>query len=336
VPDKVKDDKTPEDWTAIDTEMHSGLSQSLMDWAVSAVSVVFMTIQYLQSAVDPVMRKVRRRYERLYQTMRPGISDLIRFEVREVFDPEFRSEQVGSGVSDKFRDYMRDYGFTDYDINSYWASHWVLPSPRQALEMFWRLRPGRTVSAKPFTKNDLKSLLKRADYLPAYHEQLIETAYTPITRVDVRRLYRLGLIDEKEVENRFLDIGYSPEDSKLMRQFAANDVYPDESAVTLSEMKSAYVNRIISKDEFDTFLSKGGYTPDSISLMYRILSDKMAPEEKKPYTRKLTKADIISGYNEGVITDETAISQLQSIGYSTINAKYFIDIEKIQAARKKK
>lgn len=328
-------DSTPPSGYVPGTSAPRNAAEFMAQGMMALVTSVFLTWEMLSVYVSPLIRKARQTAEKNTQTQIPAPADMVRFELREVYRDAEREQQLEPAPSDIFLEQMSFHGYSKWQAENYWAAHWTLPSANQGLEMFWRLRPGRVKRCAPFTRDDLKALLKRADYLPAYHEQLIETAYTPITRVDVRRLYRLGLIDADEVYNRFLDIGYSPDDAAMMKQYAESEVLPEESAVTLSEMKNAFMDGILSRDEFDAWLRKSGYSPESVIIMFRILESRMAETVSAETVRKLTKADIIAGFNEKQLSESEAVRMLVDYGYTATAAQYLIDVEKKQAAKKK-
>jgi hypothetical protein len=184
----------------------------------------------MYSTVYDAAVKVPLHYEAMskYTPMIPGAGDLVRFELREVFRPEMRKEQLSPPPSEDFYKWMRYQGYDRYWADSYWAAHWELPSVSQAYEMFQRLRPGRVPPEHVFTEKDLRDLLKRLDILPAYHDRLIRIAYRPISRVDIRRMYRLGVLTEDGVKQAFLDLGYSPEDAEAMTRFTVLYETPEE------------------------------------------------------------------------------------------------------------
>ncbi|GAJ22370.1 unnamed protein product, partial [marine sediment metagenome] len=131
----------------------------------------------------------------------PGPSDLVTFALREVWRSDLRPELLSPNAPGEYYDWMAKQGYSRHHAENYWASHWMLPSVRQGFEMFWRI-PG-------FSEGDLRSLLTRLDILPRYHDDLLAIAYAPWTRVDIRRMHKLGVIpDRAGLEEAYGDIGY--------------------------------------------------------------------------------------------------------------------------------
>jgi hypothetical protein len=307
--------------------------------------VIFQVAAYFQLALAtigvkaaPKLRNTERTTWAKEPTNLPGPQDLVSMELREVFRPSERSEQLQPPPSDDFRKYMLELGYSEYWASSYWAAHWRLPSIENGFEMFHRLRPGAVPSTLSFTRSDLERLLKRSDVLPAYIPKLVEIAYSPYTRVDVRRMYRLGILSESQVKEAYLDLGYNDERAGNLTRFTVQDTPEDEAAVTLSGMANAYLDGILERSDISEYIELRGYDAKTVTWFWKILNArKKEAARPKPEAKPkaLTKTDVINGFNEGLLSDSEAISQLQLLGYTAIAARYIIDIEKAQARKKK-
>src|SRR3990167_2876051 len=120
----------------------------------------------------------------------PGVQDMIHFAVREAFSDEvIKRFQYDEAFPEDILQHTAKIGLSDDWVKRYWYAHWQLPSPNQAFEMVHRLRAGR--ADKTFTSEDLDILLRTADYPVYFRERLAAISYNPITRVDIRRLYKL-------------------------------------------------------------------------------------------------------------------------------------------------
>ncbi len=141
----------------------------------------------------------------------PGVQDLITMAVREVFSPDV-VEAFGQkeDFPEEFARVAEQQGLTREWAENYWAAHWGLPSPRQGFEMLHR----RIVD-----EDELSLLLRALDVMPFWRDKLIQLSYNPITRVDVRRIYRIGEFDREQVFDAYLDLGYSPEKAEFLTRF---------------------------------------------------------------------------------------------------------------------
>jgi len=156
----------------------------------------------------------------------PSAQDFISFGVREVFN---------EAVVNKYgydRDFPKDIlphakkcGIREDQLKWYWRAHWILPSPRQGYEM---LRRGE------IDREELSELLRISDMAPGWIEKMINIAYKPIGRIDLRRLYRERLIDNEGFAKGMQALGYSPENAELMRRWTEIDIMGKERDLTFS------------------------------------------------------------------------------------------------------
>ena len=137
--------------------------------------------------------------------------DVIRFVVREVFSPELRSSLgLDADFPEASEDAFKAAGLKPELARDFWAAHWELPGTALAFEMFQR---------QEITEADLDLILRANDILPRFREPIKAVAFRPITRVDLRRIFGLGLIDEDRLVLGFRNIGFSPEDAELQAEF---------------------------------------------------------------------------------------------------------------------
>lgn len=240
----------------------------------------------------------------------PPPNDLIRMAVREVFTPEVRSQfGLDEDFPAQFATFGRQVGLSDDWAKRFWAAHWVLPSLTQGFEMFHR----------GFIDEDtLNLLLRTQDVMPFWRERITKIAYRPITRVDVRRLHKLGLIDEAELERRYRDLGYSPEDAGKMVDFTLAFNAPDEPEnpgadpqgtrdVTLDMMEDG----TILPGDAREILQRVGYSEGSseVFVSQRLLSREV---EDRAETSELIEEKVRSG----VMTFDQAQDTLGTLGFT--------------------
>ncbi|MAH47285.1 hypothetical protein CMI37_15780 [Candidatus Pacearchaeota archaeon] len=275
----------------------------------------------------------------------PGPQDLILFSVREVFDIE-TSERFGQfegvppEVMSRFRSTVSEFGegqqggvqaFIEYAKQSgiseqwavaYWASHWRLPGVTSLFDMIHRLSPDivearaddfREFGLNPdelgFELTDLDRTLRAQDYTPAFRQRLTAIAFRPITRVDVRRMHKLGLVDDFELVRRYRELGYSPRDAELMGAFTIDfNRVPDEiedaetKDLTRTQVLKFFERGFLERDEAISVLEDIGYTSDVadafVSLKQLDILDKQQ-DQLIAITREKFKAGNI-GFNEAV------------------------------------
>lgn len=172
--------------------------------------------------------------------LQPTPSDAIRFLVREVFSPDivaaFGQDQDYPGPPQHpdqttADDLFRKIGISPELARQYWAAHWELPSPTQGFEMLHRtsdtpqadgepveIEPGKTVW-RLLSQSNLEMLLRARDIMPFWRDKLTQINYHPLTRVDVRRMHKIGVLDRAGVVKAYLDLGYDLPNAQSLADF---------------------------------------------------------------------------------------------------------------------
>jgi hypothetical protein len=255
----------------------------------------------------------------------PVPQDLIRFAVREVFTPEtVKQYGMDQDFPSDFALYGKQVGLDEKWSKAYWAAHWELPSPTMGFEMFHR---------NIIDEAGLKNLLKSLDVMPYWRDKLIQLSYNPITRVDVRRLYKLGVISLADVEKRYLAIGYSPNDAHLLAKFTEMDNGADEETTAIeikqlskSVIEQGYKKKVISREQAFQALTNLGYIHTDIEIILSIADLSVETDKVKDITKEQSdKAHkyVLDAYKRRSISTDDAREQLLDLGFSSAD----IDIE---------
>lgn len=235
----------------------------------------------------------------------PSPGDLITIAVREGFSPDI-AQTFGQfdDFPEEFAKYAAQQGISEEWAKRFWAAHWSLPSITQAFEMFHR---------QVISRDELELLLKAQDVMPFWRDRLTAISYNPLTRVDVRRMHKLGIFDDDRVYKSYLDVGYSPEDAGYLTEFTVkyNEETPDLGAardLARTQIVGLYSNRIIARDTALSLLGSLGYLPDDSALILD-LEDVARETEQRKASIDLIKARA----KAGVVTFEEAQAQLVAL-----------------------
>jgi hypothetical protein len=88
-------------------------------------------------------------------------------------------------------------------------------------------------------------------------------AYVPLTRVDIRRMYALGIINEKEVNKAYQDIGYNTENAARLTAFTVKITEQAKTRAEIAKTKATIEKgNIWTTAQTLSFLKKGLITPD--------------------------------------------------------------------------
>lgn len=197
-------------------------------------------------------------FEELAQRIPPP-PDLISMAVREAWDEEMIAEySYMDRFPEPFKEWMLKQGYSQEWAERYWVAHWRLPSIQQAFEMLHR---------GEIEETDIKRLLSAADIAPHWHTPIINTAYRPLTRVDVRRMYGLGVLDETEVKEAYEHLGYNDLNAERMKEFTIRYASSGERDLTKTDVLQAFRSGVIGQDEARSALEAIGYAPIAVAWM---------------------------------------------------------------------
>lgn len=177
----------------------------------------------------------------------PPVADIITMAVREAFTPEIAA-RFGQydDFPPAFAEYAAKKGLTKEWAERYWASHWSLPSAQQGFEMLQR---------GVINYDELNMLLRALDVMPFWRDRLTQIAFRRLTRVDVRRMYRVGVLDEAGVYDAYLELGYNERDARRMTDFTVQQTLTTLSKFTTSDIVKAYTKRMIDRAEARSLLT---------------------------------------------------------------------------------
>lgn len=242
----------------------------------------------------------------------PPIPDIIRFAVREAFTPEIIEKyETHADFPPEFGEWAKKQGLSDYWQKAYWASHWVLPPLSLAYEMFHR---------NIITKDELTTLLRTQDVMPFWRPKMIDVAYRPYTRVDVRRMYATGTLDRAAVKRSYLDLGYDEEKAENMTKFTIAYGASAEKDLTKADILDGYKRTLFNETEAFTLLIDLGY--DKIEAAFYVLreDDKKFKEQKKKLLSLYEKQ-----YKKNILDENGVIRVLSAADFAASEIEYHIN-----------
>lgn len=178
----------------------------------------------------------------------PPLNDIITMAVREAFSPG-TARRFGQyeDFPSEFEEWAEKLGLSKEWSQRYWAAHWGLPSITQGFDMLHR---------GIIDESDLTLLLKAQDVMPFWRDRLIQMAYRPLTRVDVRRMYQLGVLNSSEVHEAFLKLGYDQENASNMTTYVQRQTEESMVHTARDDIVKAFTQRMIDRFTADSLLSK--------------------------------------------------------------------------------
>ena len=311
-------------------------------------AVVGILIGIIQGAMQPISRLMSYFVERLVHTGRPDPATLVAMLLRgEIDNAHFESYLADLGFTDDLRDAYREtvrarigagelltamhrgeisesdvrselhkLSYPDQDIDTILKLAPSLPGPgdlvRFALREVWR--------------DDLRSELLSPDAPGRYYELMGKQGYArefaedywashweiPGIRQGFEMFWRLPDFDEGDLRS-------------LLTRLDVLPAYHDElikiayGVITRVDARRMYQFGILSEGEvFQSYLDQGYNPTDARRLTDLAIADAMETD------RELTKADILNGYRDGVLTLSEASDMLQSINFSKEAAAFLL------------
>ena len=236
----------------------------------------------------------------------PSVEDLIRLAVREAFDQQaIEKFQYLLDFPSEILPYTRAQGLSDEWTKRYWIAHWELPSITEGFAMFTRTTPERldpeadvirapngSVRYNVIGRKTLHLLLKTQDISPFWRDKLEQLAYTPLTRVDVRRAYDLGIVDEDEIYFTYRDLGYNDRNARILTAFTVVDTISEERNKLRTELIQAYELGYISKEELKEALKGLRFNEQTINILINYAEYRKTNKFVKEYIESI-KYDFI-------------------------------------------
>jgi len=233
----------------------------------------------------------------------PTVADLVRMAVREAWSPEaIREFKLHDEFPSEFATWLERQGMSREWAMNYWAAHWELPGVMQIYEMLHR----RVITDAQF---DL--LLKMHDVVPTMRPWLKAISYAPYTRVDIRRMYQAGVLDQEQVYWSYRDIGYNHERATNLTKFTVLDARQAEKDLTKADILWGFREGVFTEAEAIGHIQGLGYSREE-ARFYIVREKHVLREEEINETIDLAKLR----YMNGIIDEQSAIARLAALNLS--------------------
>lgn len=206
-------------------------------------------------------------YHNLYKELAyqiPPVADIITMAVREAFTPDI-ARRFGQyeGLPAEYVEWVQKKGLSKEWAERYWAAHWSLPSPQQGFEMLHR---------GIINRDDLFMLLRALDIMPFWRDKLVNMAYTLFTRIDIRRMYNIGVMSEGDVKSAYISLGYNDYNAGLMTQFVIKLKQQADQRARAAAAKAAEIKPATwTATQTLSFLKKTLITPERAKRELQLL-----------------------------------------------------------------
>ncbi len=250
----------------------------------------------------------------------PGPGDLFHLVAKEAFEPDIVEHY---GYAEEFPveqlKWLEMQGLTKYWALRYWYAHWETPSIGQGYEMLHR----GVIDWK-----ELQDLFKTVEIPPFWRDKLTEIAYVPFTRVDVRRMHKIGVISDDELIIAYQDVGYSPEKAITMAEFTKLYNMGAEKDLTRTQITNGYRDDLISRQDAQIFLLGLGYDEDEVD--YLIAAEDY---EKEKELDKIVLTNIQNKFQKNLIDEFECRNQLAELNLEGERIELLVEKWKINIVK---
>ena len=240
----------------------------------------------------------------------PSPQDAVSFLAHEVFEPEMIKKYSLDSEWDKIdKSIFATIGMPEDIALLYWRNHWQHPSFGQMTEARRR---------QLITDEDLSDWFKLVEIPPFWRPMLMSLVWETPTRVDVRRFWDMGTIDEPRLRELYTAMGY--EGQNLEDYVLWTKVY-----VSFPDLVARYKNGWINSEEVLSELTALGMTSDRADELFqtKFKNEAVARLTKE---RDLTLSQIYKGVKVDKIDRDKGLSLISQMGYDAAEATLLLDI----------
>jgi len=150
-----------------------------------------------------------------------------------------------------------------------------------------------------------------------------------LTKTDILRAYREGLIDANRATIELEKLGYSRDEINILlaledrRKSVSKKV--KEKELSTSTILKAYKENVIDRETAKEKLKRLGYDDEETEILLK-LADLDKNVEKHVRNRDLTKTDILTAFRLGLLNFDMAKRYLMEIGYDEDEAELLLAI----------
>ena len=189
----------------------------------------------------------------------PSPSDLIAIAVREGFnDDTARRFGYDENYPSEAAEWAEKQGMEQIWFKRAWRAHWVLPGLTQVREMYNRQIIGI---------DDVNSYMIAADIPSFWRSSLLKWFKAEVTRVDLRRMFSIGVISPEELFKRYLKLGYTETDAKDLTDWTVLEYYDEQRQLTKSDVLSMYQDGVLNPEETVSYLTALNFSQNDIILL---------------------------------------------------------------------
>jgi len=253
----------------------------------------------------------------------PPPSDILMMVGHEAFEPDsIRKMGLDAEFPEEQSEWLEKQGLSRYWQMKYWIAHWEQPSLQMGFEMLHR---------GVIDRETLEFLFRTVEIPPYWREKLVQIAYQPYTRVDVRRMHAMGVIDDAALIKAYKDLGYDQEHAEKMAEFTIRYNQGAEKELTKGEILTGYRDKLLRRADARDLLVQIGYR-EAQAEYYLDLEDYKEVQD----LQNLQLKDIEARYKKRLIDAAEASRRLDELGLPAAQKQALLDKWSISLVREDK
>ena len=132
-----------------------------------------------------------------------------------------------------------------------------------------------------------------------------------LTKSEILKLYKYRQIDKNTAIGYLTQLGYPKDVADMLLATVDMQSKTESKELTQSKLEQAFINGVISGQEYLNKLLDLGYSKESAQILLEI-----AKKKKEPRELQIRKTTITRAYSLGVISKDKATKLLSEVGYS--------------------
>jgi len=234
----------------------------------------------------------------------PVVSDLTTMMLRDVEDDiNIDWSESDAIFKDKWKGQLKEWGdmqgLPELMMKYIWRAHWHIPSPTQLFEFWHRLRYSGKFGTKDQFYTKIKNALIQQDILPQWIDAYLEVSFKPLGRIDARRAFEVGTLNEIQLKDAFISQGYSDENSATMTEYTVRQTIEKFGR---GPLVNRYVTGEVTAIELDQELREKGLSSEIVSAIFKTANRRLKQKKRAVCVKAIHKRYLLGEYDlDGVI-----------------------------------
>lgn len=241
----------------------------------------------------------------------PGVQDILTMVAREAFEEDIVKE-IGLDAESEYLPFetLAKLGLDRDWVIKYWRMHWMQPSIQQGFEMLHRYDPDKE-GEKIITPEILDTLFRIVEIPPYWRDKLTKIAYMPFTRVDVRRMHKMGVLSDEALIRAYEEVGFDRTHAEKMADFTIKFNRGGDKDLTKAEVLKGYSEGLIQIQDTKELLINMGYSENEAVYLTTY----------EEYKKDKNLQDIVlkntqSRFEGNLLTEQQTIEKLNTLNLS--------------------